>query len=335
MTIKKVEKKWLVDVYPHGREGKRVRKKFDTRLEAQRYEKYVLNKSFDDKDWNPSKEDNRKLSELINIWFESHGRYLKGASQRVRTLRNLDRRLGSPVAKKVSPTNYMLERSNRIESGVTPKTCNNELGYLNAVFNELERTQTIEYNNPLTGVRPIKISEKELSWLTSEQIHELLSTIDKIGNEHVSLITRVCLSTGARWGEAQRLTVKNIRNGQVDFTDTKSGKNRSIPINESLFKQLEEHMRTHGRFFDCIKSFRKYLKTTSIKLPQGQSSHVLRHSFASHFMMNGGNILTLQKILGHSTIIMTMRYAHLAPEHLQEALIFNPLYNDNINEGRK
>lgn len=325
MTVKKDNDKWLVDVYPNGRNGKRVRKKFDTRIEAQRFEKYVLNKSFDDKDWNPSKEDNRKLSELINIWFESHGRYLKGASQRVRTLRNLDSRLGSPTAKKINPTNYMLERSSRVEAGVTPKTCNNELGYLNAVFNELERTQTIDYSNPLKSVRPIKISEKELSWLTSEQIKELLSTIDKTGNQHVSLITRVCLSTGARWGEAEGLTAKNIRNGQVDFTDTKSGKNRSIPINEDLFKQLEEHMSSHGRFFDCIKSFRKYLKTTSIKLPQGQSSHVLRHSFASHFMMNGGNILTLQKILGHSTIIMTMRYAHLAPEHLQDAKRLNPL----------
>ncbi|MGR0279418.1 tyrosine-type recombinase/integrase [Marinomonas dokdonensis] len=103
------------------------------------------------------------------------------------------------------------------------------------------------------------------------------------------------------------------------------GKINSIPINDALFKQLEDHMKTHGRFFDCIKSFRKYLKTTSIKLPQGQSSHVLRHSFASHFMMNGGNILTLQKILEHSTIIMTMRYAHLAPEHLNEAVKLNPL----------
>jgi len=41
--------------------------------------------------------------------------------------------------------------------------------------------------------------------------------------------------------------------------------------------------------------------------------------------MNGGNILTLQKILGHSTIIMTMRYAHLAPEHLKDAERLNPL----------
>ena len=42
-------------------------------------------------------------------------------------------------------------------------------------------------------------------------------------------------------------------------------------------------------------------------------------------MMNGGNLLTLQKILGHQSIQMTMRYAHLAPEHLQEAVNLNPL----------
>ncbi len=42
-------------------------------------------------------------------------------------------------------------------------------------------------------------------------------------------------------------------------------------------------------------------------------------------MMNGGNILTLQKILGHANLTMTMKYAHLAPEHLQEARKLNPI----------
>ncbi len=60
-------------------------------------------------------------------------------------------------------------------------------------------------------------------------------------------------------------------------------------------------------------------------LPDGQAVHVLRHTFASHFMMNGGNILTLQKILGHSTITQTMVYAHFAPEYLQDAVSLNPL----------
>lgn len=56
----------------------------------------------------------------------------------------------------------------------------------------------------------------------------------------------------------------------------------------------------------------------------GQKSHVLRHTFASHFIANGGNILTLQKILGHSSLAMTMRYAHLSPDHLQDVLAFGP-----------
>ncbi len=43
-------------------------------------------------------------------------------------------------------------------------------------------------------------------------------------------------------------------------------------------------------------------------------------------MMNGGNILVLQRVLGHTDIKMTMRYAHFAPDHLEGAVTFNPLY---------
>jgi site-specific recombinase XerD len=45
-----------------------------------------------------------------------------------------------------------------------------------------------------------------------------------------------------------------------------------------------------------------------------------RHTFASHFMMNGGNIIALQQILGHASIQQTMAYAHLAPDYLQNAV---------------
>jgi len=54
-------------------------------------------------------------------------------------------------------------------------------------------------------------------------------------------------------------------------------------------------------------------------------THILRHSFASHFIMNGGDILTLQKTLGHSDLKMTMRYAHLSPEHLEKITKLNPI----------
>jgi len=48
--------------------------------------------------------------------------------------------------------------------------------------------------------------------------------------------------------------------------------------------------------------------------------HGLRHTFASHFMMSGGNILTLQKLLGHSSVAVTMKYAHLAPNFMRDEI---------------
>jgi site-specific recombinase XerD len=68
------------------------------------------------------------------------------------------------------------------------------------------------------------------------------------------------------------------------------------------------------------KSFERAVKRAGIDLPEGQCTHVLRHTFASHFMMNGGNILVLRDILGHADIKMTMVYAHFAPDHLEDAV---------------
>lgn len=67
------------------------------------------------------------------------------------------------------------------------------------------------------------------------------------------------------------------------------------------------------------------MQRAGIETPAGQMTHVLRHSFASHFMMNGGNILVLQWILGHTDMKVTMRYTHFAPDHLSEAMLLNPL----------
>ncbi len=67
------------------------------------------------------------------------------------------------------------------------------------------------------------------------------------------------------------------------------------------------------------------MQRAGIETPAGQLTHVLLHTFASHFMMNGGNILVLQRILGHTDIKVTMRYAHFAPDHLSEAMLLNPL----------
>ena len=72
-------------------------------------------------------------------------------------------------------------------------------------------------------------------------------------------------------------------------------------------------------FSSTYEAFKSALRRTGIEQPKGQRPHVPKHTFASHFMMRGGNNLTLQQILGHNMIMMTMRYAHFAPNHLDVA----------------
>ncbi len=121
-------------------------------------------------------------------------------------------------------------------------------------------------------------------------------------------------SYGARWSEAEQLTFNQLQWNSVTFTKTKSGKLRRIPIDTELFGILNERRKFGQRrvFANCLSAFRSAIERTNIQLPKGQMSHVLRHTFASHFIMKGGDILTLQRILGHSDIKVTMRYAHLA-----------------------
>ncbi|WP_348265594.1 tyrosine-type recombinase/integrase, partial [Salmonella enterica] len=66
-------------------------------------------------------------------------------------------------------------------------------------------------------------------------------------------------------------------------------------------------------FTPSRKTFERTVAKAAIELPEGQCRHVLRHTFASHFIINGGNILVLKEILGNSDIKMTMMSAHFAP----------------------
>lgn len=165
--------------------------------------------------------------------------------------------------------------------------------------------------------------------LTTKQIAALFVELNSARNKHVALVTKLALSTGARWSEAEQITASQIHDGFVQFAKTKSGKVRSVPIHDELVQKLRAHHKEHGTlnrvFGSAWAAFREAIERAEIVLPDGQMTHSLRHTFASHFIMGGGNILTLQRILGHQSLTMTMRYAHLSPDHLQEAKRLNPL----------
>ncbi|WP_375539619.1 replication initiation factor domain-containing protein [Rugamonas fusca] len=122
------------------------------------------------------------------------------------------------------------------------------------------------------------------------------------------------------------------RFGAIDAGSRFEVKRRAAVINhDAAEKWLREFHKANNRdatgriFKSSVGAFRMAVKESGIELLPGQLTHVLRHTFASHFMMNGGNILALQKVLGHSSLQTTMIYAHLSPDHLQEAKLLNPL----------
>lgn len=327
--------RWLVDLRPDGAGGRRIRKKFDTRPQAVRFEVWCLNQAQQELPWNPADSDNRRLSELCSLWHELHGHALKGSADRLRVLQALCQRLGDPPVSRFTATDFTKYRATRLQESrprgrppVTANTVNHEQAYLRAVFNELARLGEFNGDNPLAGVRPIRLDESALTYLDHDQVKALFEALDASGSVHVRLVALVCLSTGARWSEAQGLTISKVRGGRIRFDNTKGGRSRSVPITEELEEALKAHRKEHrleggALFQDCYSAFKRSVDQSGLELPKGQKSHVLRHTFASHFVMQGGNILTLQKILGHVDIKMTLRYAHLAPDHLEDARRLN------------
>jgi len=103
-----------------------------------------------------------------------------------------------------------------------------------------------------------------------------------------------------------------------------------VPINDDLAELLKtnrkrDHLKFEyifcdkkgSSFNDIKRSFKATLRRAGI---QDFRFHDLRHTFASHFVMRGGSLKELQEILGHKSMTMTLRYAHLSQEHKKKAV---------------
>jgi len=329
MTVKKTDKGWAVDIRPAGRDGRRFRKTLASKAEALNYEKHIISEHKDDEPWEKStKKDKRKLSDIAQDWYDYHGHTLTSGEDRLIQLKATIKSLGDPLAESFDTTKFLDYRKKRLAENITENHLNHELTYLKSMFNELISVDKWSSVNPFGKIKKLKFADRELTFLTIEQIKALLHQAGAARNKDLLVIIKLCLSIGCRWGEAQSLRRSQVHHGKIHLTKTKNGKNRSIPVDERLANEIVDREDKQGKLFvNSRDAFRAALQRAGIQLPKGQLTHVLRHTFASHFMMNGGNILDLNKILGHQTIQMTMVYAHLSPEHLAEAVNKNPLIN--------
>lgn len=336
MAVRKDESrgKWLAEAYLSG---KRVRKWFDTKAEANRFFNAIKQENSPlFKAIQVQKEQPQRLSELVELWYDLHGQTLvRGESYKAKLLLMCDA-FGNPFAKDFTVEHFAEYRKKRLSGEIVFKnakkattakasTINFEHAILKGVFNELKRFKKWHGENPLSDLKQFREKEGELCFLRSDEIQRLLEACEMSKCADLKLAVELCLSTGARWGEIKNLTASNVIPHKVTFTKTKGGKNRTVPITPELYQRLPKKQ---GKLFNITDiAFRNAITKAEIILPKNQLTHVLRHTFASHFMMNGGNILVLKDILGHYSITMTMIYAHFAPSFLETATTLNPLAN--------
>ena len=323
------KKPWLCECYPTGRSGRRIRKRFATKGEALAFESYTM-KEADNAPWMGSKVDTRTLSELISIWYVLHGKNLKSGVHTHRRLELISENLNDPIASKLTTNDIAYYRAGRLSKKGEPveisKTTHNyDIRILRSMFNELTRLNEWEHTNPVENVRPLKSTERELSFLNKQQITDLLESVEsKPNSQDIKNVILICLMTGARIREAINLKGSQLSEYKITFIETKGRKNRTVPISKSFYHQIKTG--ESGNLFNCsYERLHNRIKTCITSLPKGQATHVLRHTFAAHFMMNGGNILVLQQILGHREIKQTMAYAHFSQSHLNDAVLFNPV----------
>ncbi|HCQ7784189.1 TPA: tyrosine-type recombinase/integrase [Klebsiella pneumoniae] len=329
MSIKKLDDgRYEVDIRPSGRNGKRIRRKFDKKSEAVAFEKHTQY-NHHNKDWLAKPTDKRQLSELIQIWWNLKGKHEEHGRTNLLKIEMFSRVTSDPCAFQITKALISQYYATRRSQGIKASTINRDLNSISGMFTALIEAELFFGEHPIRGRKKLKEEIPETGYLTKDEIALLLARLEG-DNRKIAVL---CLSTGARWGEAARLKAENIIQNRVTFVKTKSNKQRSVPVSPEVAQLISGNRR--GALFtnSSYYCFRQVLREVKPDLPIGQATHALRHSFATHFMINGGSIITLQRILGHARIEQTMAYAHFAPEYLQDAIMLNPLKGGTDTEN--
>lgn len=330
MGIRKRGKKYYIDVYYKGtriRECVGESKRLAERIYAKRKSELVENRFFDKR-----KVSKTKLSRLVELYLE-YSKVHKRSYQRDLTstrilLKNMEDRQLSQITPLVIE-DYIKTRLNqtsyRKKGPVNPASVNRELACLRHMFTKAIEWGLIDHN-PAKKVKSLKEKNKRLRFLTAEEIEKLLDSC----YGHLNSIVKMAIFSGMRKSEILNLKWKDVdfQNNLIVLMDTKSGKTREIPLNKTLREVLlnvPRHLKSdyvfcnqEGRPYRNVRrSFDSALKKAGI---EDFTFHDLRHTFASHMVMSGVDINTLREILGHSSITMTQRYAHLAPSFKQRAM---------------
>lgn len=211
---------------------------------------------------------------------------------------------------------------NKIAARTSPSTANKFLTITHSLFSKAKAWGDFFGDNPCGQVKRQREAPHRLRYLSTDEITALY----QVAHPRLYPVLVCALMTGMRKGEILGLRWENVslERSTIYILKAKSGKPREVPIAEKLREELE-HVgpRAEGPVFDLPEIMLRRYFAEAVKAaklpatgPDKVTLHTLRHSFASWFIMRTSDLPALQKLLGHSTPLLTMRYAHLSRGHM-------------------
>lgn len=223
-----------------------------------------------------------------------------------------------------------LLRQNLEASKLSPQSVYHCLSLLRRVLRRAIEWEL--YPGPVPVFRMPKFDNKRIRYLSQDEAAKLLANLresSKLWHD----ITIFALNTGLRAGEIVKITLNDINfiDLSVHIKDTKSNKNRIVPLNKQALKVLLDNSRDGDKekpIFNISTQTRPFKKAVEkcgfnngvIDRRERVVFHTLRHTFASWLVQKGVPIIIVSQLLGHSDLRMTMRYSHLAPNAAKSAV---------------
>lgn len=275
------------------------------------------------------KKDIMLFNDFADIYFLEKEDYVKDIKKIKRTYENhIKPFLGNIDVDKITTDD--IKKIQKVKrKKLAERTVNAIIQIIGAIFNvAINKKQYIKLNPVNNDVKRIKVDNKRDRYLELEEIYLLLNEVkDK---EHLYLFTQLALQTGGRLSTILSITKKDIKleTNSIILTDHKNSSTYTGFYNNELKKLLTNRIKNiniNDRIVDKHKQTiqDQLTKIFNIYFNQGLEkddrknrvvTHTLRHTFASHLAINGTPIYTIQKLMNHKDITMTLRYAKLAPD---------------------
>lgn len=201
-----------------------------------------------------------------------------------------------------------------------PATVNRYLACLKHLYNRAIRDGNAR-GNPVKAVSLFRENNARVRWLAPEEEKALLPVVP----DPFRSLCVVAIHTGLRLGELLGLTWSraDFRTAILTVDRSNHGGARRVPMNSRVREVLKRIPRVLGEprvFADCRKVSHRFPVWARGAGLADLRFHDLRHTFASRLVMAGVDLVTVKELMGHKTLAMTLRYAHLSPSHQRQAV---------------